>query len=275
MKRKSLQKSLDKLARDPKFISGIYNYCDHWCERCSLSHRCLTYAMECADDDGDPAARDIANQKFWDKLHRNFRETLEMIQADAKKRGIDLDDSKLGAAVARRQSAERRQTAKNLPLARVAKAYISTTNKWFDRAKPLLEAKVDELKTQVELEIGDPGGDAEKLSDFTDVIRWYQHFIYVKLCRAISGHAREDMEMDEELKSFPKDSDGSAKIALIAMDRSIAAWSGLREALGGDDGDSILDLLAQLAKIRLETEKMFPKARAFVRPGFDESFTLP
>jgi hypothetical protein len=29
-------------------------------------------------------------------------------------------------------------------------------------------------------------------------------------------------------------------------------------------------LLAQLAGIRRETEKLFPKARAFVRPGFDE-----
>jgi hypothetical protein len=147
---------------------------------------------------------------------------------------------------------------------------MGATEKWFEQAKPLMEEKVGELKTQVELEIGDPGGDAEKLSDFTDVIRWYQHFIYVKLCRAISSRTTEDLETDEELKAFPKDSNGSAKIALIAMDRSIAAWSGLRESIGGDDGDSILDLLAQLTKIRRETEKLFPQARAFVRPGFDE-----
>jgi hypothetical protein len=133
-----------------------------------------------------------------------------------------------------------------------------------------LEAKVGELKTLVELEIGDPKGEAEKLSDFTDVIRWYQHFIYVKLRRAISSRARKDLETDEELKAIFDDCDGSAKIALIAMDRSIAAWSGLREALGGDDADGILDLLAQLAKIRRETEKLFPQARSFVRPGFDE-----
>lgn len=268
MKQNSLRKSLDKLAQDPKFISGIYNYCDRWCERCSFSNRCLTYAME-RDEEADPAERDAANQKFWDKLHRNFRDTLEMVRADAKERGIDLDDPKLHDAVAQEERAERRLAAKNLPLARVARAYMSAADKWFDAAKPSLEAKVGELKTQVELEIGDPKGEVEKLSDFTDVIRWYQHFIYVKLRRAISSRAREDMETDEELKQFPKDSNGSAKIALIAMDRSIAAWSGLREALGTDGGDSILDLLAQLAKIRRETEKLFPHARSFVRPGFD------
>ena len=263
------RKSLSELAKSPKFISGIYNYCDRWCERCSLSHCCLVYATERADGDADAAERDIANQKFWDRLHRNFRETLEMVQASAKEMGIDLEDPKLQTDIARRQRAERRLAAKDLPTVRVAKAYIGATGKWFDLAKPLLEAKVGELKTQVELEIGDPKGDAEKLSDFTDVIRWYQHFIYVKLRRAVAGRASEEMETDEELKKFPKDSDGSAKIALIAIDRSIAAWSGLREALGEDSGDSILDLLAQLAQIRRETEKIFPQARSFVRPGFD------
>lgn len=265
MKRKSLR----QLAQDPNFISGIYNYCDRWCERCPLSNRCLVYATERADEEADPTERDLANQKFWDKLHRNFRETLEMVRATAKESGIDLDDPELETAVAEQERAERRLAAKNFPLVRVAKDYMTATGQWLDHAKPLLEAKVGELNTQVKLDIGDPAGDAEKLSDFTDVIQWYQHFIYVKLRRAISGRAREDMETDEELKQFPKDSDGSAKIALIAMDRSIAAWSGLREALSGDGGDSILDLLAQLAKIRRETEKLFPQARSFIRPGFD------
>ena len=54
------------------------------------------------------------------------------------------------------------------------------------------------------------------------------------------------------------------------MDRSIAAWSGLRLALTGADDDEILDLLAQLTAVRREAEKLFPQARAFVRPGFDE-----
>ena len=72
------------------------------------------------------------------------------------------------------------------------------------------------------------------------------------------------------MRAFPKDSEGSAKIALIAMDRSIAAWSGLRTALGPDDADGILDLLAKLSAIRRETEKLFARARAFKRPGFDQ-----
>lgn len=270
MKRKSLR----ELARDPRFISGVYNYCDRWCERCPLSNRCLTYAMEKERDDGDPASRDLANGKFWLKLHENFQETIGMVRADAKTRGIDLDDPKLRAEVIAQERAERRLAAKNRPAARAGMAYIKAVDQWMDGAKPLLAAKVEELKAQARLEIGDPKAEVERLSDFTDVIRWYQHFIYVKLCRAIDSRASEALETDEEQKKYPKDSDGTAKIALIAMDRSISAWAGMREALG-DEADGILDLLAQLTALRRETEKLFPDARSFVRPGFDSQMKPP
>ena len=36
---------MDDLAGDPRFIPGIYNYCDRWCEHCELTSRCLNYAM--------------------------------------------------------------------------------------------------------------------------------------------------------------------------------------------------------------------------------------
>jgi hypothetical protein len=270
MKRKPLR----ELARDPRFIPGVYNYCDRWCERCPLSNRCLNYAMEKERDDGDPASRDLANEKFWKKLGDTFRETIEMVRADAKARGIDLEDPKWRAEVIAQERAERRRAAKNRPLARAAMAYTKAVDMWMDGAKPVLAAKVEELKTQARLEIGDPKAEVERLSDITDVIRWYQHFIYVKLCRAIDSRASEELESDEEMKRFPKDSDGTAKIALVAMDRSISAWAGLREGLG-DDADGILDLLAQLMALRRETERLFPDARAFVRPGFDCPVKLP
>src|SRR5437660_6093958 len=96
MKRKSLR----QLANDPRFIPGVYNYCDRWCERCPLSNRCLNYAMEKAEDDSDPAARDLSNRKFWDKLQRTFQSTIEMLREEAKARGIDLDDATLHTEVA-------------------------------------------------------------------------------------------------------------------------------------------------------------------------------
>ena len=37
---------LRKLVRNPKFISGIYNYCDRWCERCRFTAYCRVYDTE-------------------------------------------------------------------------------------------------------------------------------------------------------------------------------------------------------------------------------------
>jgi hypothetical protein len=265
-------KALKELARDPRFIPGIYNYCDRWCERCPLSNRCLNYAMELAerDDNNDPGSRDLMNAKFWKKLEQSFRDTIEMVRADAKERGIDLDDPDLHAEVAAQERQERRRAAKNRPLAHAAMTYVRETDKWFAGAQPAFQAKGLELETLSRIEAGDPEGEAAELRELVDVIRWYQHFIYVKLCRAIQGKASEELETDQEPQVFPKDSDGSAKIAVIALDRSVAAWSALRRMLGPDDNDGMLDLLVRLSAIRRQTEELFPQARAFVRPGFDD-----
>ena len=69
-----------------------------------------------------------------------------------------------------------------------------------------------------------------------------------------------------------RDADGSAKVALIGIDRSLAAWAALRSHFP-DQEDAILDFLLRLARIRRQAEKLFPNARAFVRPGFDENAT--
>lgn len=264
-------KHLKELASDPRFIPGIYNYCDRWCERCPFSNRCLNYAMELEEGDpNDAASRDLTNEKFWKKLEERFRDTMEMILTDAKERGIDLDDPDLQAEVRAQERQERRLAAKNRPLARAAMVYLKATDKWFEGSEAFFHAKGLELEALVRLEAGDPGGEAAELKELVEVIRWYQHFIYVKLSRAINSRANEQLQTSEELKAFPKDSDGSAKIALIAIDRSIAGWSALRTALGPDEMDEILTILAQLAAIRRETEELFPNARSFVRPGFDQ-----
>lgn len=63
--------------------------------------------------------------------------------------------------------------------------------------------------------------------------------------------------------------DGSVKVALISIDRSIAAWMRMREYLP-EKQDEILDILIHLDRLRKSLENAFPKARTFKRPGFDD-----
>lgn len=55
-------------AEDSRFIEGIYNYCDRWCERCPFASRCLNYAqLQMMEDERgfDPTERDVENAAFW------------------------------------------------------------------------------------------------------------------------------------------------------------------------------------------------------------------
>jgi hypothetical protein len=79
------------------------------------------------------------------------------------------------------------------------------------------------------------------------------------------------MKEDEEERDdeFPSDADGSAKIALIAIDRSIGAWA----VISHHDhryAEEALEMISFLDRLRQAVEQTFPKARSFVRPGFDK-----
>jgi hypothetical protein len=139
---------------------------------------------------------------------------------------------------------------------------------WFDSARDLLQQEEESSKGEVDFEPLDLSlvGEATSFEDAIEIIRWYQHQIYMKLMRAVRGHLEEGSGVLDE---FTKDSDGSAKVALIAMDRSIAAWGEIRKHFPLF-GDGITKILTHLARLRKKVEVAFPDARAFIRPGFDK-----
>jgi hypothetical protein len=237
------RRTLTDLANNSDLISGIYNYCDRWCERCPLTSRCLVYATEQVETDSS-VSRDVRNEAFWQKLNSIFQETRKMIAEWASEAGVNLAEP-VADDEARYQ--KKRQLVDNHPLTRFGKKYANAASDWFR-----------EFDQTVEI------SDSE---DAREVIHWYQYQIAVKTMRALSGR-REELEDDPE---FPRDSDGSAKVALIGIDRSIAAWRLMQLSLPERAG-SIVPLILQLERLRLRIEKVFPEARAFVRPGFDSGF---
>jgi len=70
-------------------------------------------------------------------------------------------------------------------------------------------------------------------------------------------------------REFPPDHEGSAKVALIGIDRSMAAWAGARSA-GRISGEQAARFIDELHRLWGEVEELIPEALAFVRPGFDE-----
>ncbi len=259
------KEKVKKLAENPQFSKGIYIYCDRWCERCPFTSRCLNFAL--GDEQfADPESRDITNKLFWQKLSETFQVTLDLLKEAAEREGIDLDSLDIEELGGEERFNE--EVAENHECCRAAKVYGEMVDDWFDSARDIFEQKEDELNLNVlpEIPYVSPFGESDSFEDAVQVIRWYQHQIYVKLMRAIRGDLEEKPEIFDE---FPSDSDGSAKVALIAIDRSIAAWGEVRNHYPLSDSD-ILDLLVHLDRIRRKVERVFPDAREFIRPGFDK-----
>jgi len=129
------------------------------------------------------------------------------------------------------------------------------------------KGKADEMSQQFMLGILNEDqltGQVRGLKDCQEVINWYMDFIWIKFTRALSGKM-EDYEDEEEIQS---DSNGSAKIALVAVDRSMHAWRQLLDLI--PDEDRLIPLLSILSGIDKMARQEFPKAGEFVRPGFDE-----
>ncbi len=258
-----------KNSEDSNYIPGIYNYCDRWCERCPFTSRCLNFEMS-EEKFGNLQSVDITNEAFWKKLSETLDETLNMLKEMAEEQGIDLDSLDIGDD----EKLQKRFDEKTVVhiLSHMSKAYITMVNDWFELNAYLFEHNEDEIDTNSALyEIqSPPQEDTVTLIDSIEVIRWYQHQIYVKLKRAL--HSAQD-EHFEILNDFPKDSDGSTKVALIGMDRSINAWGEILKYFS-DQKKNIINIITHLERLRKRTENEFPDARAFVRPGFDENQNL-
>ena len=254
---------LKELAKDKRFISGIYNYCDRWCERCPQTSRCLNYAMG-EEEFIDPKTRDIHNEAFWIKLSETFRATFELVQEMAASEGIDLDALDAGEVAEEKRTFQ--EAAKNHEISRAARAYADMTENWLEGARAFFGGG-EETDPGFQSIPGN-GEEPEKygLEDALEVIRWYQHQIYVKLARQME----EESEIDDEPVQYAKDSDGSAKVALIGLDRSIAAWGIIGRQFPAFRGHDVPAILTHLERLRRSVEKIFPNARGFLRPGFDQ-----
>jgi predicted hydrocarbon binding protein len=188
-----------------------------------------------------------------------------MLKESADEMGIDLnaiDDKGI-----QKQEKKVHEIVKNQPYTKAAFSYTKLVDDWLKSNKKLIENKSDELASLTQAQIPGirPENDALKIQDCLEVIRWYQHQIYVKLCRASSGIIRGELENNEYA---PEDANGSAKVALIGIERSIAAWGEMLHEFSEQE-NLILDLLVKLKRLLKQVDLAFPDARAFIRPGFD------
>jgi hypothetical protein len=214
------------------FILGIFNYCDRWCDCCRFTSRCRLFAdmaMHEARAAGD--LKQVAEAPQHPSDHRPPSKWLEEALADFDESTIpEIPDPP--PLPARYAAAVRR-----------AKHYALGVFRWIESSQ------------------------ANNSNDPHDPLAVVIHFsglIASKTNRAMSGLNEDDGDRD-----FPPDFEGSAKVVIDGIDRSIFAWKELA-AQGKVSAPIATGFVAELQWLVGEIEDLIPRARAFIRAGFDE-----
>ena len=229
------------------YIDFISAYCDSWCERCAFTQRCSHFAVQCAEAmcDGDfKAALELA----LGPAPTPGRERQKTVGEQMAEAPANDEPSQKELAEIERELDERRARVRRHPLAESSMDYAVASRRWLEaheRGAGQCDAAVREAM---------------------DVIGWDSHLIHVKIMRALNGRD-EDPKGSFFGGAVQSDWNGSAKVALISIERSERAWHTLTAALG-DDGARVMAGL--LGRVREQTTKEFPRAKDFRRPGFDD-----
>ena len=131
---------------------------------------------------------------------------------------------------------------------KMANAIAVVSHRWFASRSAAVRAVADAV-----------------LKEALDIAQWDSTFVGAKLARALRG--RDDGQDDMDDDPVQNDWNGSAKVAMISLERSEEAWQVIAQSTG-DPAPAVL--AGQVADLRREVEHAFPNARSFIRPGFDE-----
>jgi hypothetical protein len=221
------------------FIVSIFNYCDRWCETCAFTGQCRLFAdLARAEARHDPGMAGLVHLPSWPgdvprpapkAMTQIFRELNEAA-------GNPLTDHDLGSL------------EPAIPLQH--EVMCARAMDYAVRAHHCLERH------------GRQSGD--RAHNPVAVIEWFSTMIASKMRRALSGLAEFDGD-----RTFPPDHEGCAKVVLLALERSHAAWSELL-VTGFVEAGVAQREMRELEWLRAELDAAIPNARRFVRPGFDE-----
>lgn len=217
------------------FIVGIFNYCDRWCERCPLTNRCRLFA-DMAEIDFEQGNGPLTEPRMVRERRRLAAQLIELT-AEAEELTEKL----------RPQAGE--------PFGQLPRELEGSME-----PDPEVVANAGALRAKMKtLQLS--ANPTVRLA--IESIQYFSLFVPMKMMRAFSQVARHGPGDQQS------DANGSAKAALLALERMESAWQTLIETHHYSLKEAA-PFLAEIARMRRNLDRAVPNARAFVRPGFDE-----
>lgn len=238
------------------YIESIYNYCDRWCERCKYTDRCFAFQKQLADGI-DPLKKDYTPEETWAYVSKCFAEAMELLRQYAEEQGIDFDNLPEVEEEPPSEKAARLQEEGS----KIHIEYVKCARGFFEANETYFEEKGKASIRWVEMGItGEEETQSrwDRIVDQADVIKWYMFFIGAKMQRA--AHGIDDMHNNTWDSPEQSDANRTARILMVAIDRSIAAWRVMLHVFPEKE-EAILQALSLLARLRRMTEGAFPRWR--------------
>jgi hypothetical protein len=236
-----------KQVNDPRFVPGVYNYCDRRCEQCRFADRCSLNAEKLREPG-------TAHETLTEGVERSATLAIKLMRRWCEREGIDFDaiqaDPETQDAV--EDEIRRMEEAKNDPLLKLAETYTSAATKIVER-----------LSAAEPFNTWPP-----EVCEARDTIAWLALPVSTKTSRALSGAAVHPS--GDECDDVQNDWNGSAKVARIDVAESRIAWETLLSAGGAAKDSPMREMIRLLEQIDAGLGERFPRAMEFVRPGFDE-----
>lgn len=200
------------------------------------------------------------DESIWSRLKDVFESTYEVLHELARERGVKVEDIYASENIDREFWGD---DYENLPqgmnydvmvegadVVRVCAIYEYLADKCLEK----LYEPLDERKKDIK---GDPVDEA------LEVINWYLDLIQAKMRRALHGLYRNSKDRKDS-----DDYNASAKVALIAIDRTVKGWKIMENYFPAFQKE-IGHLFVILDQLETDIENSFPAARTFLRPGFE------
>ncbi len=236
---------------EAEFITGIFNYCDRWCERCPMTSRCLLYYQESRQRN-----EHLSNGEDPDDLEvvlhdveENLKEAMDLCRQLIEDEGVEVEDAQEEIVLPQRVDLS------GHPLHMKAHKLAMDCHHFLDPLSAYLHEE--------ESKAADPSQLAH-LQDCFEVLSWYHMQIAVKLDRALTGRERQS-----PVEGYPNDSDGSAKVAHLGLLSSLDALTRVYEQNKPMHAD-IMPLLNKIYELIEDVDREFPGHKNFKRPGFDD-----
>ena len=255
-------------APTPRFVAGVYNYCDHWCERCRFQRRCRLRLemrrLRAQHDEPLDAAAAAALAEDERRSEAELEEDAASVPAsesaeflamveEANQEPTPEERARIDATVAAFDRRRKRQ--RSHPLSLAAEDYAHISEGLMNVLRPTLESR----------------GDSVALAALETIDR-FDLLIHVKTIRAtgclVADRNDEDDGDDDEF--MRTDGNGCAKLVRLMVAESREAWEVLMQ-LSDLAADGVpAAMVRRLEEFDDQLAAAFPNAMTFVRPGFDE-----